>query len=202
MDPLVALVQDLAAATPATLINPWAVSEPELDQPDGAATRAANLLAYLHARPHPALLLVGEAAGYQGCRFSGIAFTSERSLPRSQWSSARSEGWQEPSATIVHGALKDLGLEERTILWNVVPFHPATASPLSNRRPTAAERRDGMTWLERVIAIIQPGVVAGVGRVAQAALPPRTPSLRHPARGGAVRFREGLAELARERGLL
>lgn len=63
MDSLVALVQDLATATPETLVNPWAVSEPELDRAGGAAARAANLLAYLGARPHPALLLVGEAAG-------------------------------------------------------------------------------------------------------------------------------------------
>lgn len=101
----------------------------------------------------------------------------------------------------MHGALRDLGLEERTILWNVVPFHPAKALPLSNRPPTAADRRDGITWLQRIIAITQPGLAAGIGRIAEAALSPGTPYLRHPARGGAVRFREGLAKLARERGL-
>jgi len=190
------------AAPAPTLVNPYACFDPNLDRPGAAAIRAATLLAYLEARSQPVLLLVGEAAGYQGCRFSGIAFTSERSLPPSQWTSSRPEGWKEPSATIVHGALKALELEERTILWNVVPFHPAGPSSLSNRRPTAAERRAGTVWLRRLLAITEPGTVAAIGRVAEAALPPGTPYLRHPARGGAGRFRDGLAELARERGLV
>jgi len=202
VDPLIEFVHDLRRAAPLTLVNPYRCFDPKLDQPGGATIRAATLLAYLEARPRPALLLVGEAAGYQGCRFSGIAFTSERTLPRSQWTSTRAEGWREPSATIVHATLRELGLEERTILWNVVPFHPANGSPLSNRRPTAAERRDGMVWLERIIAITRPGQVAAIGRIAQAALPAGTRYLRHPARGGATRFREDLTALATERGLV
>jgi uracil-DNA glycosylase len=101
-----------------------------------------------------------------------------------------------------HDALKELGLEDRTILWNVVPFHPAGPVPLSNRTPRAAERRAGREWLRRILAITQPDVVAAIGRVAERALRPGTLYLRHPARGGAVRFHHGLAELARERGLV
>jgi uracil-DNA glycosylase len=201
MDSLGNLVRDLAAAAPPTLINPYACFDPNLDRPGGAAIRAATLLAYLEGRSMPALVLVGEAAGYQGCRFSGIAFTSERDLPTFRWTSTKPEGWKEPSATIVHGALKELGLEDRTILWNVVPFHPAGRVPLSNRTPRAAERRAGTEWLRRILAITQPGVVAAIGRVAEAALGPGTPCLRHPARGGARRFRNGLGQLAREHGL-
>jgi uracil-DNA glycosylase len=95
-----------------------------------------------------------------------------------------------------------MGLEGQTILWNVVPFHPAGPSALSNRRPSAAERRAGTVWLRRLVAITQPSAVAAIGRVAEAALPPGTPYLRHPARGGASRFRAGLTALARERGLI
>lgn len=192
---------DLAAATPLTLVNPYACFDPRLYRPGGAATRVANLLAYLEARPHPALLLVGEAAGYQGCRFSGIAFTSGRALPVSQWTSTKPEGWREPSATIVHATLKELGLEERTILWNIVPFHPAGKVPLANRTPTVAERQAGTMWLQRIRAITQPGLVAAIGRTAEAALPPGTPYLRHPARGGASRFHDSLAHLARHEDL-
>jgi uracil-DNA glycosylase len=202
MDSIGELVSDLAAATPISLVNPYACFDPDIDRPGGAAIRTATLLAYLEARSHPALLLVGEAAGYQGCRFSGIAFTSERALPTSQWTSTKREAWREPSATIVHDALQELGLEERTLLWNVVPFHPAGSSALSNRTPTAAERRAGTEWLRRIVAIVKPGVVAAIGRVAEAALRPGTPYIRHPARGGASRFRDGLAELAREHGLV
>ena len=201
MDSLVHLVADLAAAAPLTLVNPYACFEPRLDRPGGAAIRAATLVAYLEARPRPALVLVGEAAGYQGCRFSGIAFTSERALPSSQWTSTRAEGWQEPSATIVHGALAELGLEDRTILWNVVPFHPAGPVPRSNRTPTAAEQKAGAEWLRRLLVITRPGVVAAIGRAAEAALPPGTRYLRHPAHGGAREFRDGLVALAQEHGL-
>jgi uracil-DNA glycosylase len=201
IDSIGELVSDLAAATPTSLVNPYACFDPDIDRPGGAAIRAATLLAYLEARSHPALLLVGEAAGYQGCRFSGIAFTSERALPTSQWTSTKREAWREPSATIVHDALQELGLQDRTILWNVVPFHPAGASPRSNRTPIAAERRAATEWLRRIRAITQPGVVAAIGRVAEAALGPGTPYLRHPAHGGAGRFRDGLGQLAREHGL-
>ena len=97
--------------------------------------------------PHCRLLLIGEAPGYQGCRFSGIAFTSERSLPPAARTSIRPEGWSEPSATIVHGALRDLGLEEATILWNACPFHPALPSgPLTNRTPTPADLVRGVPF--------------------------------------------------------
>ena len=140
----------------------------------------------------------GEAAGYQGCRFSGIAFTSERALPGSQRTSTRAKGWLEPSATIVHGALAELGLEDRTILWNVVPFHPAGPVPRSNRTPTAAEQKAGAESLRRLLAITRPGVVAAIGCSAAEALPPGTRYLRHPAHGGARKFRDGLVELARE----
>ncbi len=201
MDSLGSLVSDLAAATPSTLVNPYACFDPDLDRPDGARIRAATLLAHLEERSRPPPLLLGEAAGYQGCRFSGIAFTSERSLPVHQWTAKRQEGWKEPSATVVHEALKALGLEERTILWNVVPFHPAGSSPLSNRTPTAAERQAGAIWLRRLCAIVRLGVVGAIGCVAEAALPLGTHYLRHPAYGGASRFREDLLDLARERGL-
>jgi hypothetical protein len=85
MDTLGDLVSDLARAAVPTLVNPYSRFDPALDRPGGAAIRAATLLAYMEARSRPTLLLVGEAAGYQGCRFSGIAFTSERTLPTSQW---------------------------------------------------------------------------------------------------------------------
>lgn len=196
-DSLELLVRDLAAADPAPLVNPYACFDPALDQSGGPERRCENLLTYVQARPRPALLLVGEAAGYQGCRFSGIAFTSERCLPPSPWTSRRPDGWREPSATIVHAALADLSIEERTILWNVVPFHPTDGGPLSNRRPTAAERRDGAVYLERLVEISQPRLVAAIGRIAERALPPGTTYLCHPSRGGAPRFRSDLAALVR-----
>ena len=52
------------------------------DVPGAAAIRLANLRAYLAERAGADVVALGEAAGYQGMRWSGIAFTSERDLAR------------------------------------------------------------------------------------------------------------------------
>jgi uracil-DNA glycosylase len=196
-DSLSAFVADLAEASIGATVNPYAVYDPRFDRPDGAAVRAANLTEYLYAHRSSRLLLVGEAPGYRGCRFSGIAFTSERSLPRNRWSSLRPEGWIEPSATIIHGALAAAELEAETVLWNACPLHPAGASPLSNRTPSRAELAAGLGWLDRLIALLSPGRVVAVGRSAAASLPGAT-LIRHPANGGATACRAGIAALAAE----
>jgi uracil-DNA glycosylase len=195
-DSLQRLVADLGAAETGRLVNPYACHDPELDRLNGAAIRRTNLLAYLEERPSPAFLLVGEAAGYRGCRFSGIAFTSERCLAPEQWSSRCEQGWIEPSATIVHGELSLLGLESRTLLWNAVPFHPIIdGQPLSNRTPIPAELKAREEWLARLIALTQPGLAVAIGRKATKSLKAvhvGALSVRHPARGGAKLFREQL----------
>ena len=140
-------------------------------------------------------MLVGEAPSYQGARFSGVAFTSERDhIPEVRWSSTRTGGWKEPSATIVHRTLRDLGLEDETVLWNAVPTHPAGATPLSNRPPTGRELEGGHEWLTRVIALLGPIQVVAVGQSAARSLP-GYPVVRHPAHGGATRFRAELRDL-------
>ena len=124
MDTLDRLLDDLARAQIGTTFNPYRDADPALDRPGAPAIRLANLADHLRARPRPALMLVGEAAGYAGCRFSGVAFTSERSLPAERWTSLDRRGHVEHSASIVHRILDELGLEDETILWNVCPTHP------------------------------------------------------------------------------
>ena len=144
------------------------------------------------------MLAVGEAAGYQGMRWSGIAFTSEVDLLR--WgdpyrrSSRRPRPWKEPSGTIVHGLLEELGAERRVILWNTVPTHPHFPDrPLSNRLPNLEEIAGGRRYVERLIEILQPRLLVGVGRIACAALP-QARYIRHPAQAGASAFRQGMRE--------
>ena len=48
----------------------------ELERPDGAAIRRRNLRRYLQTFRDASYVLVGEAAGYAGCPFSGIPFNS------------------------------------------------------------------------------------------------------------------------------
>lgn len=122
-------------------------------------------------------ILVGEAAGYRGARVSGVAFTSERQLT--------GEGPAEASATIVHRVLRELGIEDDVLLWNVVPTHPGTER--SNRRPTRAEVEAARPFLDE---LIRGRRVVAVGRLAAAVL--GSPYVRHPSHGGAGAFAAGL----------
>jgi hypothetical protein len=180
-------------------------ADPALECADGPALRRANATAYLDARAgRSPLLLVGEAMGYAGGRFSGIAFTAERTLLG--WgapfapTSLRREGWAEQSGTIVHGTLARLGIAGDTVLWNVVPAHPhRPGQPLSNRTPAVGELRAGAQVLGELIERLAPRATIAVGRSAERALRelglPCQASVRHPANGGATAFRSGLAGL-------
>lgn len=142
--------------------------------------RRDRLAAYLEARRDAEWLLVGEAPGYRGARVSGIPFTSERQLT--------GEGPAEATATIVHRVLAELGIEERVLLWNVVPTHPGT--PTSNRAPTRREVVEGRCFADE---LARGRRVLAMGRVAQAAL--GATYVRHPSHGGASAFAATLTEL-------
>lgn len=141
----------------------------------------ARLAAYLTARAHAPILLVGEAPGYRGARVSGLPFTSERQLTGT--------GPAEATATIVHRVLAELGVADDVLLWNVVPTHPGTET--SNRRPSAAEVRGGLPF---VSALARGRTLVAVGRVASRAL--GAAYVRHPSHGGAGRFERDLAAAA------
>jgi uracil-DNA glycosylase len=140
-----------------------------------------RLADYLAAGEGARLLLVGEAPGYRGARVSGIPFTSERQLSGT--------GPAEATATIVHAALRELGLEGYVLCWNVVPTHPGTST--SNRPPTKAEIEAGVRFAER---LARGRAVLAVGRIAAAAM--AAPYVRHPSHGGAAQFRRGLLRFA------
>lgn len=166
------LVERLARTSIGATFNQYAGSE----------LRRERLAAYLELRGDAPLLLVGEAAGYRGARVSGIPFTSERQLTGT--------GPAEASATIVHRVLGELGLEDRVLLWNVVPTHPGTER--SNRRPTRTEIEASRPFLD---ALARGRRVVAVGRVAEAVT--GAPYVRHPSHGGAAAFAAALAGYAR-----
>jgi uracil-DNA glycosylase len=135
---------------------------------------------YLDELAGAGYLLLGEAPGYRGTRVSGIPLTSERQLTGS--------GPAEATATVVHDALAELGLDDDVLLWNVVPTHPGDER--SNRRPTRTEIAAGLPFARE---LAQGRRVVPVGRLAHEAF--GGVYLRHPAHGGATAFRSGLAEL-------
>jgi uracil-DNA glycosylase len=154
------------------------------NQYDGSPLRQERLARYLRSRTAARVVLVGEAAGYRGARVSGIPFTSERQLTGT--------GPAEASATIVQRVLRELGIEEDALLWNLVPTHPhRPGEPDSNRSPTRAEIAAARPFLD---ALAGDGasnrLVLAVGRLAQREL--GGPYVRHPSHGGALEFRETL----------
>jgi uracil-DNA glycosylase len=150
---------------------------------DGADARCHRLRTYLEARENAPLLLVGEAAGHRGARVSGIPFTSERQLT--------GRGPAEATATIVRRTLAELGLEQETLCWNVVPTHPHRLSqPHTNRPPTQAEIDESRQFLDE---LARGRRLIAVGRLAERAL--GVPGVRHPSHGGAQAFRDGLRRL-------
>jgi hypothetical protein len=194
-----AFVERVRAREFGSCFRPLSDVHPVLDQPGAAATRRANLVRYLVDRTRePPVVLAGEAMGYAGGRFSGIAFTAERTLL--EWgepyalTSTRPEGYKEMSGSIVHGLLGELGLEHRVLLWNTVPAHPHPVdTPLGNRAPSMPERRAGGEMLGELLTLVQPIAIVPVGRIAERSLAElgfdALPPVRHPAQGGATRFR-------------
>ena len=163
-------VGELAAARIGTTFNQYARS----------GLRRRRLAGYLAARAEAPYLIVGEAAGYRGARISGLPFTSERQLSGA--------GPAEATATIVQRTLVDLGLEDDVLIWNVVPTHPhRPREPRSNRRPTKAEVREAMPFLEQ---LARGRTTIAVGRLAHAVL--GGDYVRHPSHGGSAQFRAGL----------
>src|SRR2546423_5307326 len=63
-----------------SLFNQYTTADPAFDVPDAAERRLGNLTHYLETFAEARYLLVGEAAGFRACRFSGVPFTDETQL--------------------------------------------------------------------------------------------------------------------------
>jgi hypothetical protein len=189
--------------------NQYRAVHPELDRPDGAEIRLQNLRCYLESFDQDSgvrYVLVGEAAGYAGCRFSGIPFTGEVQLggpDRLSWtvgkklarSSAADSPWTERSAKIVW---ETLGERRDCVLWNAFPWHPfGPSGPLTNR-PPGRDLHHGLRVLECLLALYPDAQPYAIGRVAQRTLVElgvEAPYIRHPSRGGKTKFVAGVAAL-------
>lgn len=188
------------------LFNPYADRHPEHDAPGAPRQRRANLEAALDAvGERPEVLVVAEAPGPWGARFSGVPFTNERQLldpdfpvdgtPTSARFAASGEPMRETSGGIYWGAM--LPHWGRFWTWNAVPFHPHKAdAPLTIRTPGIREIRRWHGLLAATVEAIRPAAVVAVGRKAEGALTAIGEDplyVRHPSQGGATRFREGIA---------
>jgi hypothetical protein len=215
--PIDRFITALAGFSRPRVFNPWADFDRANDfGPEAPAVRRDHLHRYLAERVGRArLLLIAEAAGYQGCKFSGIAMTSERQLAaspsrggnffdggkrRTSRESVRPAGFTEPTATIVWGKMLEAGLEGRDwINWNTFAWHPQGATVLANRTPTPQELAAGLPALLVFLSLFPNVPIVAVGDKARGALEglgvPVVAAVRHPANGGATKFREGISRV-------
>ena len=162
------LLAELGRLRIGATFNQYAEAGPDDVRQSGRA-RLANLRAYLAERAGADVVCLGEAGGYQGMRWSGIAFTSERDLGALGGAvpadlrgppMERAVGHDRPQ-----GARGARAPERRVILWNTVPTHPhRPGEPLSNRRPTTAEIAAGAPIAMRLIELVRPRTVVAVGQ--------------------------------------
>lgn len=218
-----AFIESLRQAPAGNIFNPWWQHDDlHDDYSNSAEIRRHHLKFYLLERLESCrYLLVGEALGYQGGHFSGIAMTSERMLlghlsnkgirpehvftrmapVRTSREDVRKDGFSEPTATIVWGHLLSAGIDPYTFtIWNALPWHPyhADKGMLSNRTPVDREFTAGLQCLERLLDLMQPEKIVAVGEKAALQLEKLKidfHKVRHPANGGAGKFREQFTAL-------
>jgi hypothetical protein len=188
------------------MFNQYRDTDIRFDLPGGAAIRRQNLRNYISSYPKPPrVLLVGEAAGPWGARFSGIPFTGERLLVEGKlpFEGSRSSNHEPPyteaSGTIFWGAL--LQHFPDFMVWNSVPLHPhRPGQPLSIRSPGKSEIMAFSGLLMGVIEEVRPARVAAIGRNAEYALGRlgiEARYVRHPSQSGARAFRAGIVRIFR-----
>jgi uracil-DNA glycosylase len=195
------------ALTAGTLFfNQYNSINPEVDLPNANEIRRENLGQYLRSfTERPAILVVGEAPGWQGCRFSGVPFTSEYQLCNGilpfngVQSSKKSSPYKENTATIFWEYM--YRYHPKFFAWNCIPFHPHKPNDfLSNRNKIS--RKEILKYLElliEMVSIINPKKILAVGRKAEFALKNMKDIsfeyVRHPSHGGANAFKMGMEKV-------
>ena len=197
------------------VFNPWWQFDKANDiGAQAPGIRRHQLRAYLSERIETAeLAFVGEALGYRGGHFTGVAMTSERILLKGGTGAARCNvfstiepqqtskpekfprGLSEPTAAIVWSTLLRLGMAaDQFVLWNAFPWHSfdSRAGMLSNRIPTKGELAAGASALNAFVDLFPRARFVAVGRIAASQLPSAA-RVRHPASGGAALFRQQIA---------
>lgn len=211
-DALWQLLQEKVFSVPSTptLFNPYRDHDDAYDRPGAVALRRANLRSYLdcYAR-RPPLLLVAEAPGPWGCRFSGVPLVSEAQLadpafPIDGVPTSRAEPPHgEYSANIYWRVLRPYFPHFFT--WNTVPLHPHRAeAPLTIRTPRVGEVKAFTGLLGALLEVLRPARVLAIGRKAETALGHLGAActyVRHPSQGGARRFEAGVLDAVRAMGL-
>src|SRR5438477_10374998 len=112
------------------------------------------------------------------------------------------DGFSEPTATIVWGALLKLGVKpDEFVLWNAFPWHSfdPRGGMLSNRMPNKSEQSAGLSVLKAFLDLFPHDEVVALGNIAASQLEELNAEIhqvRHPASGGAKLFRQQIGRIA------
>jgi len=196
--------------------NQYSDQDLRIDLPKAAEIRKENLINYIISyADFPEFLLLGEAPGPWGCRFSGVPFTSEKQLINNflPFTGKRSSR-KYPEITTkklppYHSDSSDrfwevtLPFYPRFFAWNIVPFHPHKPEAiLSIDKPNSSEVEGFALIIKEIIKFLKPKKTIAIGRVPENGLIKIGLNdviyVRHPARGGSEKFREGLKRIFRE----
>jgi len=176
------------------VFNPWHDYDERYDASRrGSSVRRQQLQAYLEERLHKAkIIMIAEAVGYQGGRFTGIAMTCERMLlghhdtvtpemvftgvlpKRTSYADStyitkrtqRELGLNEPTDSVVWNAMLEANIDPyEVVLWNIFPFHPFKGDDgLTNRTPTQDELDQGWTYTKQLLGLFPNTHILGIGQ--------------------------------------
>jgi len=194
------------------VFNQYRDCNDQVDLPDGATIRTMNLRRYMaEATENASILVVGEAAGPWGCRFSGVPFTGERQLldPSFPIHGERSSKTNpdhttkvtppfiSPSAKIFWEVM--LPYYGRFLLWDAFPFHSHKPQNfLTVRNPTKSEVSIFGEALRLIKSYMKPINIVSVGKKAFEeldSLGEHSIYVRHPSQGGKAKFTSGMQNI-------
>ncbi len=186
-----------------SIANPWSDAQYREDlgldhDEHSAAKRRDHLKTYLTHRLETAkVILIAEAPGYQGCRFSGIPMTCERTILEHRSNVRASDvfglnyqpnrtshvhatnkkavmekGFSEQTAAYVWGyCSRHPGLSSKMVLWNLFGFHPHRPGEyLTNRAPKEGEILQNRSVLEAFLALFPDRPILSIGNISEAYL--------------------------------
>ena len=212
-------LEAMLTAVPSTdlVFNQYRDAYPDFDLPEAASIRLTNLHDYLkQATATASVIVVGEAAGPWGCRFSGIPFTGEKQLldPSFPYSGQRSSlpvplsttdmapPYISKTSTMFWEIMNPF--HQQFVMWDIVPFHPHESDEvLSVRNPSTREVAPFGPALVLLNNFVKPKQIVAIGKTAEKeimALGVACTYVRHPSRGGKVKFARGMREVFGEVG--
>lgn len=202
------LVWEMGEVVSVDAFNPYSQRYAAHDLPEAPSIRGANLMSIMTAAVDQGIdeMWLGLEPSYAGARRTGLAMTDERYLDEHAGrfgatgiQTATSAGrFKEPTACHVWKMLRRLP-SHRVFLWNTVFLHThKPGSPLSNRRQSAEERELCRPFLARMIRLLRPPLIYGIGRDSFEAIidigVPRV-LVHHPSNGHQNKFRDEMSWL-------